>query len=136
MLLTQARTQVESPFSSFDAIFCLNLDDQRDRWREMNRRFQLLDIAWRVERFPAVKADHGCTRSFRLMVEEARRRGYVNMLVLEDDAMFLDQTLPILSDAVADSPGSSGTSSIWAAAFGPRASRTTRAAGSCNGRPG
>lgn len=102
VLLTQARTQIENPFTYFDAIFCLNLDEEQDRWREMTRRFRFLDIGWRVERFPAVKAEHGCTRSFRRLVEEAQRRGYRNVLVLEDDAVFLDQTLPILADAVSE----------------------------------
>jgi len=105
LFLSQARIQLANPFSFFDAIFCLNLDDEQDRWSRMTERFALLDIAWRVERFPAIKAEHGCTHSFRAMVAEARHRGYRNFLVLEDDALFLDQTLPVLDRAVADLAG-------------------------------
>jgi hypothetical protein len=108
-LLTQACREISNPFSMFDAILCLNLDEQRQRWDDMTRRFQELDIAWRVERVPAVStpANHhaGHALSFRRIVHHAKTRGYRNLLVVEDDAIFLESTLDILRSVVADLDG-------------------------------
>lgn len=102
LLCGQATNQLANPFNFFDAIFCLNVDDQRERWAQVTERFKILDIAWRVERFPAIVATEGCTLSFRSMIAEARRRGYQNVLVFEDDAVFLDQTLAVVAAAIDD----------------------------------
>jgi hypothetical protein len=108
-LLTQARRELASPFSIFDAIFCLNLDDQRARWDAMTRRFRALDIAWRVERAPAVATpgNHhaGHALSFRQIVDRAKTRGYRNLLLVEDDAIFLDSTVDVLRSVVGDLDG-------------------------------
>lgn len=102
-----ARTS--SPFDFFAHIFCLNLDQQPDRWARSLRRFSMLGIADRAERFPAIptpgRKPVGCTSSWRRMVAEARDRGLVNFLGFEDDAIFLDTTLDDLSRAVAEMAG-------------------------------
>src|SRR5207244_2516072 len=71
-VLSETTRQVANPFMFFDAIFCLNLDAQTERWEAMQDRFRTLDIGWRVERFPAVVTpeDHhrGCALSFRAMI--------------------------------------------------------------------
>jgi len=106
--ISRTRHQVDNPFMFFDAIFCLNADSDVDRWDEMHERFTMLDIAWRVERAP-LPADDDARRaallSFRSTIDTARRRGYANVLVVRDDVVFIDQTLPILVDAVRDLAG-------------------------------
>jgi Coenzyme PQQ synthesis protein D (PqqD) len=101
--------QADNPFGFFEAIYCLNLDHQPDRWAGALRRFTALGIAARVERFPAIAAPHnphaGCARSWRLMVARARDRGLRNFLGIEDDAIFLDQTLEILRSAESELAG-------------------------------
>lgn len=42
--------------------------------------------------------------SFRQMIAEAQRRGYEHLLVLEDDAVFLDDTLTVLKSVIAELP--------------------------------
>ncbi len=105
-ILDQTARQVANPFTFFDAIFALNLDDDTERWQAAQHRYAVLDIAWRVERFPAVPTPQnhhrGCTQSWRAMIAEADRRGYEHMLVLEDDAVFLDDTLEVLAGATAE----------------------------------
>lgn len=97
------------PFDFFAAIFCLNLDHQPARWENAGRRFMALEIAARVERFPAVSTTRnhhvGCASSWRLMVAEARERGLRNFLGIEDDAIFLDTTLDVASRALAELEG-------------------------------
>jgi hypothetical protein len=94
------------PFDFFAAIYCLNLDQRPDRWEDSLRRFAALDIARRVERCPAVSTpdNHhvGCALSWRRMVAQARDRGLANFLAFEDDAIFLDSTLDVVSRAVGE----------------------------------
>jgi Glycosyl transferase family 2 len=108
-LLGQTQRQLVSPFDHFDTVICLNLDRETNRWREMQRRFEALDIAWRVERFPAreVRANRraGHVQSFQAVIEHARLRDYRNLLLIEDDAIFLDSTLDVMRAAVADLAG-------------------------------
>jgi hypothetical protein len=94
------------PFGFFAAIWCLNLGERPDRWANMCRRFDVLGIAAQVERFPALCAPRnpriGCTSSWRLMVARARERELPNFLGFEDDAIFLDTTLDVVSQAVSE----------------------------------
>jgi hypothetical protein len=99
----------DDPFGFFEAIYCLNLDQRPDRWADALRRFSTLQIATRVERFPAIPTpgNHhvGCARSWRLMVAVARDRGLGNFLGIEDDAIFLDETLDVMRRAMAELEG-------------------------------
>src|SRR5579862_7834027 len=99
----------DDPFGFFEAIYCLNLDQRPDRWADALRRFSRLRIATRVERFPAIPTpdNHhvGCARSWRLMIAEARDRGLGNFLGIEDDAIFLDETLDVMRRAIAELEG-------------------------------
>ena len=42
--------------------------------------------------------------SFRQMVAEAQRRGYEHLLILEDDAVFIDDTAAVMKAAAAELP--------------------------------
>jgi len=101
--------QGDNPFNFFDAIYCLNLDKRPDRWTASLRRFSRLKITARVERFAAIPTpdNHhvGCARSWRVMIATARNRGLRNFLGLEDDAVFLDDTVEILRKALAELDG-------------------------------
>lgn len=106
--ITRARHQVASPFTFFDAILCLNADADVDEWDEMDERFAVLDIAWRVERVPVPVDDderRASVLAFRSAIALARDRGYANVLVVRDGVVFIDQTLAILGDAVTDLAG-------------------------------
>jgi hypothetical protein len=98
-----------APFEFFEAIYCLNLDARTDRWEDASRRFSELGIASLVERFPAIPApsNHhvGCTLSWRRMVAAAQARGLRNFLGIEDDAIFLDDTLDVLRRAISELAG-------------------------------
>ncbi len=95
-----------NPFAGFDAIYCINLDAATERWQRMRRRFALLGIAERVRRFAAVATPNshhvGCALSHRAIVEQAARQGLRSVLVFEDDAIFLEDTLEQLSACVAE----------------------------------
>lgn len=82
-----------SPFSEFNQLVCLNLDHQTVKWERMEKRFEQLGIADKVQRFPALHTPElhhiGCTLSHRRIIERAARFGYESVLVFEDDAMML-----------------------------------------------
>jgi hypothetical protein len=104
--VVSVRRPAINPFSCFDGILCLNLDSATDRWRDAARRHARLGIAERVERFPAVATPdnphRGIAASFRNMVAEAKRRGWRHVLVLEDDAVFLDDARVVMRSVAAE----------------------------------
>ena len=100
--------EASSPLGFFDGVFCLNLDTDTDRWAAATRRHDQLDAAWQVERFPAVATPdnhhRGNAMSFRRMVAEAKRRDFEHVLILEDDAVFIDDALAVLRSATLELP--------------------------------
>jgi hypothetical protein len=99
----QVVREASSPLAFFDGVFCLNLDTDTDRWAAATRRHDQLDAAWQVERFPAVATPdnhhRGNAMSFRRMVAEAKRRDFEHVLILEDDAVFIDDVEKVLRSA-------------------------------------
>jgi hypothetical protein len=119
-----------SPFEFFDAIFCLNLDSETQRWADATRRHAQLGIAHRVERFPGVatpgNSHRGIAMAYRRMIAEAKRRGYEHLLVFEDDAVFLDDTLDIMRCVVVELADIEWDlcylgACVWSQAFAPLA---------------
>jgi hypothetical protein len=95
-----------NPFDFFDGIFSLNLDREQDRFEKAMHRYETLGIAGRVERFSAIPTPEnhhrGCALSWRAMIAEASRRNCQQLLGLEDDAVFLDDTLAVLRTVTAE----------------------------------
>jgi GR25 family glycosyltransferase involved in LPS biosynthesis len=71
----------------FPPIIVINLDERPDRWAEIQKEF----VGWpTLERLSAVKDSpgwKGCNKSHVKALEEAKKRGYPWVLVLEDDCM-------------------------------------------------
>jgi hypothetical protein len=89
-IVSQVKKELESPFYFFDAIYCINLDSQTERWEKMQAGFQNLGILQRIRRFSAIETNPevGYTLSHRHIVERAKRQGLKNVLVIEDEAIF------------------------------------------------
>ena len=111
-----------NPFDHFAAVHCINLASAPERWRRMRRRFAALHIQQRVSRFDAVEtpwSHHvGCALSHRSIIDQADRRGLDNVLVFEDDAIFLDDTSDVLDRSIAELGRQDWISSTWAATVG------------------
>ncbi len=105
-ILSQVEQEIQSPFFYFDAIYCITLDTTGSRWEKMQRRFKALGIETSVRIFRAVATpdNHhvGCALSHRAVIKEAQQQCLDNVLVFEDDALFLDATLEILTKSVAE----------------------------------
>jgi hypothetical protein len=85
-----------NPFDNFDAIYCINLDERKDRWQESQAEFRNLGILDRVERVSAVKypeyktntvkyGNWGCRDSHIKCIEQASKAGHKTVMIFEDD---------------------------------------------------
>ena len=84
---------------AFPHKFCINLDRRPERWEQMRAKFERCGVQG-VQRFAAVDGRqaivpanwsdspgaYGCLRSHLEIIKEARRRGWRNVLIFEDDA--------------------------------------------------
>ena len=93
-----------NPFNFFDAIYCINLDKAQERWLAMKERFEKLGILHRVRRFSAIETPEshhiGCALSHREIIRRAEMQELQNVLVFEDDAIFMDDTLKCLAQSI------------------------------------
>jgi len=73
-----------------DGVFYINLDGRTDRRKEVEGELERMGLP--LERFPGIKTTPGivgCGMAHCGVLKEARRRRYTNVLVVEDDFMFL-----------------------------------------------
>ena len=102
--------EICNPFHFFEAIYCINLEGQQERWEHALRQCRKVGIEETVvERFPAVYTPHnhhiGCALSHRAVLAEAKRRGLRNVLVLEDDVVFAPDAVDVLRQSLAELQG-------------------------------
>ena len=98
------KKEMSSPFFFFDAIYCISMDTASERWRGMLSRLKALRIAERVRVFKAIPTPEnhhvGCTLSHRGVIALAHSQQLKNVLVFEDDAIFLDDTIENLAGCI------------------------------------
>ena len=105
-LFDEVEDEIASPFSFFDAIYCITLSTNSERWAQMEKRFQALGINRRVRSFAAIETPEnhhvGCALSHRAIIRSAKQQRLQNVLIFEDDAIFLDNTLQHLGKSIAE----------------------------------
>jgi len=103
-IIDSVEKEIKSPFQYFDAIYCICLDSDSKRWEKMQKRFKALGIHERVRLFKAINTPGnthvGCALSHRAIILSAQRQNLSNVMVFEDDALFLNETLTHLSRCV------------------------------------
>jgi GR25 family glycosyltransferase involved in LPS biosynthesis len=93
-----------SPWSFFDKIYCISLDEREDRRREARRQFDCVGLTDRVE-FAIVKKhpvdpEQGIYESHMECLRKGIREGATSLVLFEDDIVF-DRFRPsVLSDCV------------------------------------
>lgn len=83
--------------------FCINLDDRPDRWLEVCKQFNTLEI--NVSRFPAVKMApgwQGCRQSHLDLLYKCRELPI--FAIYEDDVVFLPGFYEVISHAMRELP--------------------------------
>lgn len=81
---------------NLDAIVYINLDKRTDRRSEIE--FELNKMNLKAERFSAIEHPPpngivGCGKSHLAVIKLAKERGYKNILILEDDFVFITEKL-------------------------------------------
>jgi hypothetical protein len=99
-VLARWRAEQASPFNAFAAIVCLNSDTQPQRWATMRIRFEQLGIAGYVRRIPTTDTpdnpEIGRALSHRKALKLAHEHNLDSVLVIEDDAVFLQGAIWVL----------------------------------------
>ncbi|MFT6406639.1 MAG: glycosyltransferase involved in cell wall biosynthesis [Arenicella sp.] len=103
-IVADVEAEINNPFYFFDAIYCINLDRQEERWKTAQAQFDKLGITHRVQRFSAIETPEnhhiGCALSHRAIIQMASVNKHKNVLVLEDDVIFDAATLTDLANSL------------------------------------
>jgi GR25 family glycosyltransferase involved in LPS biosynthesis len=88
---------MKNPFEYFDKIYCVNLKERTDRWKECLDNFEKFGIK-NCTRLDAVKINAdihpkrkgqiGCSLSYAMCINKAINENLKNVLILEDDFEF------------------------------------------------
>src|SRR3990172_10356543 len=73
-----------------EKVIYINLDNRTDRRKEIEHELSVFSIPF--QRFPAIKTAVGCvgcTQSHLQILKNAKQNNYKNVLILEDDFMFV-----------------------------------------------
>lgn len=92
-----------NPFDFFHGIYCINLDKRVDRWKAVQEEFEKIGIKDKVNRFSAVENSDGrigCIKSHLEILKIARKNSLKNVLVFEDDVVFINDTLNTLNKSI------------------------------------
>lgn len=100
---------MNNPFDFFEKIYCINLKHRTDRWESCVSQFNYLEIAQRINRKEGIICAHpdlshgqnaqiGCALSHYYILKEAQQNNRSNVLVLEDDFLFLENKDFLFSD--------------------------------------
>lgn len=89
---------MKSICSFFDKVYCINLEERKDRWDLCLEKFKEYGIT-NFKRFEGIKVNGnlspkklgqiGCSSSFYNIIKEASENNYSNILILEDDFNFI-----------------------------------------------
>jgi GR25 family glycosyltransferase involved in LPS biosynthesis len=97
----------------FDHIYCINLDERKDRWKSAIEQFEKNNIA--VERISGIKnkfninktisdAEMGIVLTHKLIYLDAIKNNYNNILILEDDCIFRDTFVEDFNKTIKELP--------------------------------
>jgi hypothetical protein len=89
------RCIMKESFKLFDKVLLINLDKRPDRLKHAYDMYVKHEVVDLIERFPAIRPDNGdgrlgCILSHLEIIKKAKANGWKSILVLEDDALFMN----------------------------------------------
>ena len=109
-----------NPFTFFEKIYCINLDERLDRWEkcldifeqyEINSYERISGIKLIEEDFPYLdqksRSQLGCALSFYRIIKNAYDNQFSSILIFEDDFYFIhskEKTKEVLSNSIGNLP--------------------------------
>ena len=94
---------MSNPFDYFEEIYCINLDHRIDRWEHAQQEFSKVEILDKVKRFSGIKHDDGrigLIKSFLGIFKDVNERKVKNVLIFEDDVIFINDPVLNLGKAI------------------------------------
>ena len=74
---------------SIDKVFCISIKQRRDRQIQMEKQMKMLQQSFSFVKVEKHKDPvRGCLESHKYCIQQAKNKGYKNVLILEDDAIF------------------------------------------------
>lgn len=96
-------TPIIGPNNFFKKSYVINLATRKDRYREFELMIKKSNIG-EIERFDAIRdkqdGARGCAASHMAVINQAKNKGYENVLIFEDDAQLVDRLQFILLPAL------------------------------------
>ena len=86
----------------FDRVYCINMDKRPDRWKQAQIEFKKIGIENDVIRWSGVENTNGnlgCTLSHKTLIEHCKSEGLNNVLIFEDDVLFVEDDMGKLEEA-------------------------------------
>lgn len=97
-------TKIIGPDNFFKKSYVINLASRKDRCQQFECMITQQNIG-EIERFEAIRdkqdGARGCASSHMVIINEARAKGWDNVLIFEDDAMLVNQAHFLLNAALA-----------------------------------
>lgn len=101
-------------FRAFEYAYVINLDEDRERMEKISSRLDRLGVPF--DRFPAVGASrdtrfserhvlpeaYACAETHAALLRLILKRGHESVLILEDDAVFRDDTADLMEEMASD----------------------------------
>jgi len=90
-------------FETFDAIYCINLSDRKDRWKDSKIEFEKVGISNIVERISGIRhidGRVGIIKSVRKCLIKAKKENLKNVLIFEDDIKFINNPIINLNNSL------------------------------------
>ena len=87
--------------------YCINLDEDKERWEKINNHVKELNLDFNIIRIPAIKhktAKFGCAMSHQKAIEIAKEKNLDNILVIEDDIKFNENSYKYFQEVIQQLP--------------------------------
>ena len=97
--------QNTNSFDFFDDIYCICISSREEKKRKAEEQFKQLGIFDRVEFFEAILSEpywDGCRESHKECVRRAKEKGARNVLIFEEDVLFLHKDHKALEKCLDD----------------------------------
>lgn len=101
----------------FDKVYCINLDERKDRWEDFQNQIDILGMRDKLVRISAMKPPQnyflpnqlrsgqmGCTLSHIKMLGHALKNAKGNVLVLEDDILVNQDSSELMRECINSLP--------------------------------
>ena len=102
---THEKDKFMNPFDFFDDIYCICISSRKEKKRKAEEQFKQLGISDRVEFFEAILSEpywDGCRESHKECIRRAKEKGARNVLIFEEDVLFLHKDHKALEKCLDD----------------------------------